>query len=177
MVKARKKFPIYLVIIKGLCTNSKKTPILLFNEADGILSKRNENHMSSVDQTQNSIQNIILEALERFEGIVFFTTNLQGNLDSAYERRFLFKVKFDNPSMDIKAKIWLNKLGWLEPVFAMALANDFSFSGGEIDNIVRKVTMKEVLTGVRPDNSEIIEFCQSEKLLSGRSGHNRVGFI
>jgi len=160
-----------------LCSNSKKTPILLFNEADGILSKRNDNQLSSVDQTENSIQNIILEALEQFEGIAFFTTNLQGNLDSAYERRFLFKVKFDSPSTDVKAKIWLNKMPWIEPVFAMTLAAEFPLSGGEIDNIVRKVTMKEVLTGVRPDNSAIIEFCQCEKLLSGSNSHNRVGFI
>ena len=57
----------------------------------------------------------------------------------------------------------------------MQLAN-YSFSGGEIDNIVRKVAMKEVLTGIRPDESEIIQYCQNEKLNSG-SKIKKVGFI
>lgn len=158
------------------CKNSKSTPILLFNEADALLGKRQENNFSNVSQTENAIQNILLEELERFEGIAFFTTNLQGNLDQAYERRFLFKVKFDAPTVEIKTKIWLNKLSWLDSDFAMKLANDFSFSGGEIDNIVRKATMQEVLTSVRPTEDEIVGFCRNEKHLSNNKGRFKVGF-
>ena len=65
---------------------------------------------------------------------------------------------------------------WLEQEFAIQLAKEFSFSGGEIDNIVRKIAMKEVLLGVRPDSSEILQFCQCEKLISSNKG-NKVGFI
>jgi SpoVK/Ycf46/Vps4 family AAA+-type ATPase len=158
------------------CKNSKSTPILLFNEADALLGKRQENNFSNVSQTENAIQNILLEELERFEGIAFFTTNLQGNLDQAYERRFLFKVKFDAPSTAVKSKIWLNKLPWIDSEFANKLANGFSFSGGEIDNIVRKCTMQEVLTGIRPMEDEIMEFCKNEKHLSSGKGRFKVGF-
>ncbi|MCE5320271.1 MAG: ATP-binding protein [Bacteroidales bacterium] len=157
------------------CKQCSLKPILLFNEADAILGKRQENSYSNVSQTENAIQNILLEAFEKFQGILIATSNLVGNIDSAFERRFLFKVKFDQPSNEVKSKIWLNKLNWLEKEFAIQLANRFSFSGGEIDNIVRKICMKEVLTGIRPDTSEIMQFCQSEKLVSGNKG-NKVGY-
>lgn len=151
-------------------------PILLFNEADAILGKRQENSRSNVAQTENTIQNILLEEMEKFEGIMIATSNLQNNMDSAYERRFLFKIKFDIPSIDVKSKIWAHKLPWLEKEFAIQLAKSFSFSGGEIDNIVRKITMREVLSGIRPDKLEILHYCQCEKLNTG-SNIKKVGFI
>ena len=149
---------------------------MLFNEADAILNKRQENSQSNVGQTENAIQNILLEELEKFDGILIATTNLEGNLDAAYERRFLFKIKFESPTIEVKSKIWQSKLSWIENEFAQKLANNFSFSGGEIDNIVRKVTMNEVLTGNRPDSNEIYGYCQSEKVLSNKKGKVRVGF-
>jgi SpoVK/Ycf46/Vps4 family AAA+-type ATPase len=79
---------------KAYAKESERMPILLFNEADAIISKRKENSTSNVSQTENAIQNIILEELENFEGIFFATTNLAKNLDSAFERRFLFKIEF-----------------------------------------------------------------------------------
>ena len=159
------------------CKQCKIMPILLFNEADAILGKRQENNQSNVGATENAIVNILLEEIERFDGIMIATTNLQGNLDAAFERRFLFKVRFDSPSTDIKAKIWQSKLTDIDPFFAMQLAKDFSFSGGEIDNIVRKATMQEVLTGVHPDSSEIYQFCSSEKFNSSVNKRYKVGYI
>lgn len=158
------------------CKSSKSTPILLFNEADAILGKRQENSQSNVGSTENAIVNILLEEIERFDGILIATTNLQGNLDPAFERRFLFKVKFDSPSTEVKAKIWQNKLTWLDQDFSNRLALEFNFSGGEIDNIVRKCTMQEVLTGKRSTMDAIVEFCRNEKHLSNNKGRFRVGF-
>ncbi len=148
---------------KKMCNTEKITPILLFNEADAILNKRHENGHSNVDQTENAIQNILLEELEKFAGIMIATTNLEGNLDTAYERRFLFKIKFENPTLEAKLKIWKNKLSWIDDDFVQKLASEFSFSGGEIDNVVRKIIMQEVLLGVKPESNEIYSFCQNEK--------------
>ncbi|MBM3185320.1 MAG: AAA family ATPase, partial [Bacteroidetes bacterium] len=76
----------------------KLDPILMFNEADAILATRKNNTSSSVAQTENAIQNILLEELENFKGIFIATTNLAENLDKAFDRRFLFKIKFQKPS-------------------------------------------------------------------------------
>ena len=47
----------------------------------------------------------------------------------------------------MKKKIWENKVSWLNKQSIEKLASQYSLSGAEIDNIVRKATMKEVLTG------------------------------
>ncbi len=156
-----------------LCRKSVKAPILLFNEADAIFSKRMENTSSSVDQTENAIQNIILEQMEKLQGILIATTNLEGNLDAAFERRFLFKVKFEKPDIEAKRMIWQDKLPLLTESDADALAAEYDFSGGEIDNIVRKATMNEVLTGDGYSLDYLRELCSQEHL-SKKCGN--IGF-
>ncbi len=84
----------------------KICPILLFNEADAIIGKRKAAGSSSVADTENAIQNILLEELENFNGILFATSNLVDNIDVAFERRFLFKIKFEKPRNENAAKIW-----------------------------------------------------------------------
>lgn len=149
-------------------------PILLFNEADAVISKRKSVESSNVAQTENAIQNIILDYLENFEGIMFATTNLVENFDSAFERRFLFKIKFEKPEANTASKIWKNKLKQLDDKQAYELAKTYEFSGGEIDNISRKMIMNEVITGKTPDFTEIKEVCSQEKIKNETGG--KIGF-
>ena len=86
----------------------KITPILLFNEADAILGKRNL-VQNAVDQMLNSMQNILLEELENFKGIFIATTNLIENIDGAFDRRLLYKLKFENPNDETRYKILQNQ--------------------------------------------------------------------
>ena len=149
------------------CKKSKLKPILLFNEADALFAKRKDSNFSNVAQTENTIQNIILEEMEKLDGILIATTNLVSNLDSAFARRFLFKVEFGQPTAEAKQSIWKSKLEWLADEDCRTLATKFDFSGGEIDNIVRKVVMEEVLHGTRPTLAEIEELCRHEKIGNG----------
>lgn len=150
-------------------------PILLFNEADALISKRKSDTSGNCAQTENAIQNIILEELENLKGIFIATTNLASNMDSAFERRFLFKIKFENPSTEAKTSIWMNKLSWLDKESATEFARDYDFSGGQIDNIVRKIAMNEVITGERPEISDIRDMCKCEKI-DNPDGTRRMGF-
>ena len=154
--------------------NCERTPVLLFNEADAVISKRRDIGNSNVGQTENAIQNIILEELENFEGILFATTNLVSNLDPAFERRFLFKVEFQKPDMAVKAKIWNSKLPNLSKTECEALATQFDFSGGQINNIVRKKEIHEIVYGLSVDFNNIVDYCKTE-LLSKNNG-NLIGF-
>lgn len=164
---------------KNLCEISikkgEKMPILLFNEADALISKRKNDTSGNCAQTENAIQNIILEELENLKGIFIATTNLANNMDAAFERRFLFKIKFENPSVEAKTSIWMDKLSWLDQTNANEFATQYDFSGGQIDNIVRKIAMNEVITGERPAVSEIHNMCRSEKIDSQES-YRRIGF-
>lgn len=151
------------------------TPILFLNEADAIISKRKDSSSSNVAQTENAIQNIILEELENFKGILFATTNLIQNLDSAFERRFLFKVELKNPEVVVKEKIWKSKLPKLKPAEYKVLAQKYNFSGGQIENIVRKNEINEIINGNKIDFSSIQEFCNTE-LLRKMNKRTTIGF-
>ncbi len=153
---------------KSFAKECEHTPILLFNEADAIISKRREIGNSSVAQTENAIQNIILEELENFEGILIATTNLANNLDSAFERRFLFKIQFQKPDTSIRARIWKLKLPFLENEQCNLLAKKFDFSGGQIDNILRKHEIYEIIHGERVTMEKLMSFCSEETLSSER---------
>ncbi len=159
---------------RKLCEKRKIKPILLFNEADAIFSKRKDPNSGSCAQTENAIQNIILEEIERLDGILIATTNMAENLDCAFERRFLFKVHFDKPSTKSKIAIWMDKMPSLSEDEAMQLASIYDFSGGEIDNIVRKVTMEEVIRGINPDLERLKIICGEEKSLT--KGSSSIGF-
>ena len=164
---------------KNACEIAEKKgelmPILLFNEADALISKRKSDTSGNCAQTENAIQNIILEELESLKGIFIATTNLASNMDSAFERRFLFKIKFENPSTEAKTSIWMNKLSWLDKESATEFAKEYDFSGGQIDNIVRKIAMNEVITGERPAITDIHEMCKCEKI-DNPDGSRRMGF-
>lgn len=159
---------------QNLCESENQKPILLFNEADGIIGKRKDAGSTSVADTENAIQNIILEELENFSGIFIATTNLVTNMDSAFERRFLYKIKFENPSLENKQKIWMNKIDFIADKDAYCLAKEFNFSGGQIDNIARKIQMHEIIENARPSFEEIVSYCDHE--LWDRDERKKVGF-
>jgi len=169
-------------IIKRIFTDYKsfakecdRTPILFFNEADAIISTRtNRGKESNISQTENAMQNILLEELENFDGIFIATTNLASNLDSAFERRFLFKIEFHKPDLESKGQIWKIKLPSLSEKECKSLAVMYDFSGGQIDNIVRKAEMHEILNGEIPTFNGVINFCKTE--LISKNNHGKIGY-
>ena len=160
---------------RRIVKQSKIAPILFFNEADAIFNRRMENAERATDKGENALQNIILQEMETLDGILIATTNLQGNLDSAFERRFLYKLYLDNPTPEVKARIWRNMLPDLTEREARMLANQFDFSGGQIENVVRKRLVDEILTGKKSEFNDIQTLCHNEMLDDKQGQH--IGFI
>jgi len=159
---------------RAYAKRSERMPVLLFNEADAIISKRKDVGRSNVAQTENAMQNIILEELENFEGIFIATTNLVSHLDPAFERRFLFKIEFRKPELPVKIKIWKSKLPGLSHTECETLAARYDFSGGQINNIVRKNEIHEIIYGMTVDFDNIVDYCRTESLVQHNG--NRIGF-
>lgn len=151
-----------------LCKSQTVVPILLFNEADAILGKRKEGAEAGVDKMENSLQNIILQEMERLEGIMIATTNLTENLDKAFERRFIYKVQFKKPGTDVKAKIWKSMLPDLTEEETSILARRYDMSGGMIENVTRKKSVTEIITGNDVGFDMIKEMCDDETIVSSR---------
>ena len=107
---------------------AKLTPILLFNEADAIIGKRKNGAENAVDKMENSIQNIILQEMETLDGIMIATTNLQQNMDKAFERRFLYKIKFEKPTTEARMSMWREMIPVLKEEEVRILATKYDFS-------------------------------------------------
>ena len=150
-------------------------PILLFNEADAIFSVRIDAVRQAADQMENAIQNIILQEMEDLDGILIATTNLTTNLDKAFERRFLYKIRFDKPSLEAKVSIWRSMIPSLSETEAVHLATDFDFSGGQIENIARKREVQSIIGLCEPDFAQVREFCTEENI-GNESTRRRIGF-
>lgn len=143
---------------------SDVTPILLFNEADGIFGNRYLCVDNAVNQMENTIQNIILQNMDTFEGILIATTNLTDNFDKAFERRFLFKIYFEKPKVDVRRQIWMSVLPKLAPADAMILASSYDFTGAMIENVARRLTIDEVLYDHPMTLDMIKRLCDEEKI-------------
>ncbi|MBN8704969.1 MAG: ATP-binding protein [Bacteroidetes bacterium] len=162
------------VSYKKAAASQELTPILFFNESDALISKR-VSITQSVDQMNNTMQNILLQELETFNGILFATSNMNENLDQAFERRFLFKIKFEKPQLEVRKKIWASRLKeWPETTIS-TLAEKFTFSGGQIDNVVKKIVLHELVEGAKPDLANLIEFCKEEISLNDEKS-KKIGF-
>lgn len=160
---------------RNICKNPGPKPILLFNEADAVLGVRMEGAEHAVDKMENSIQNIILQEMETLDGIMIATTNLTTNLDKAFERRFLYKIRFDKPTFEARTKIWQTMMKGLKRKDARILASRFDLSGGEIENIVRKQSVNAILSGKEAiDMNALSELCAQERIAAASRIH--IGF-
>ena len=171
--ESEKRLKSIFKIYRDLCKKKDKMPILFFNEADAIFGKRMENVESSAAQMLNTLQNILLQELESIEGILICTTNLHQNLDPAFERRFIYKVELEKPGEEVRSKIWAAMMqGYCQEEYAI-LGRKYPFSGGQIENVVRKSTVDYILSGNRPEIEDIYKFCDQEIF---KSKVRKVGF-
>lgn len=163
---------------RALVKKSNVTPILLFNEADSIFGKRLTEVQHSVDQMLNTMQNIILQEMESLEGILIATTNLTENLDAAFERRFLYKIKFESPDAEARAHIWHAMLPELSSEEVERLASNYEFSGGQIENVARKFSINNILYGDLECSrmESLLDICDNELIQDSNSQMRRVGF-
>ena len=160
---------------REMVKKSTMTPILLFNEADAIINKRMEGAQSAVNKMENSIQNIILQEMENLDGILIATTNLAQNMDKAFERRFLYKIKFEKPTLEARMNIWHTMIPTLSETDAKTLAEKYDFSGGQIENIARHNAINIILHGASDNTFEsLMAYCDNERLETKET--RKIGF-
>ncbi|EAJ7841316.1 TPA: ATP-binding protein [Campylobacter jejuni] len=136
----RKIFDTY----KNIVQTCKQSPILLLNEADQFLSTRVDGSSGS-DKMHNQMQNIFLEQIERFSGVIIATTNFLESLDSAFSRRFDYKIEFKKPDFKDRLKIWekfLPKKALFEKDFDINILSNYELSGAQILMVMKNTALK-----------------------------------
>ncbi|MBW3552680.1 MAG: ATP-binding protein [Gemmatimonadetes bacterium] len=119
--------------------------VLFFDEADAIAARRSTDVSQSIQRETNTTVNVMLQELERFDGVVIFATNLAANFDPAFERRIRTHVLFELPDTEEREQIWRVQLHRRTPlgedVDFRELAARYAVSGGDIRNAVLKAAL------------------------------------
>ncbi|MCZ6104978.1 ATP-binding protein [Campylobacter ureolyticus] len=172
----RKIFDTY----KSICKEAKIEPVLLLNEADQFLSSRMESGTSSADKMHNQMQNIFLEQIERFEGVLIATTNFLQSLDSAFSRRFDFKIEFKKPNFNERLIIWqkiMPENANFEENFSFNELAKFELSGAQITLVLKNTALK---VAVRDDDvftlKDFIDEIKKEQI-SAFDSDKKVGLL
>ena len=128
-----------------LSEKTKTEPILLLNEADQFLGARSSGVTSGADQMHNQMQNIFLEQIENFKGMLIATTNLLENIDKAFSRRFNYKIEFKRPNEKQRLELWNMMLpsgAPYEKKFNVKDLATYSLTGGQISLIIKNTAYK-----------------------------------
>ncbi|WP_233707647.1 ATP-binding protein [Helicobacter aurati] len=166
---------------KQITERIKDKPILLLDEADQLLTSRSD-FGSSTSRMYHQMQNIFLEQIEKFKGILIATTNLVDSLDSAFSRRFHYKICFQRPNKEQRAKIWElhfpKNAEFTENIHTLSKQlSDFDLSGGQIKIIVENTCYKVAIQKESIFSyNDFYEEIQKEQ--SGEFGTNKkLGFL
>lgn len=127
-------------------TAVKENCVILFDEADGLLSARKTGGSNS--DSSNLIKSHLLTILDRSNAIVIFTTNFFKSYDRAFVRRILWNIEVPAPGVEELTQIWELHLGKKVPkeisyqelaqlTFDLAKEKSINITGGD----VRKLTL------------------------------------
>jgi len=140
-----------------------KNWVLFFDEADALFGKRTGGN-SANDRHANQEVSYLLQRIEDFPGTVILASNLRGNIDDAFARRFQSAIHFPMPDADGRLRLWQGV--FQDPARIGAdvrfgeLAEHHELSGGAIANVARyaaiqaarmgrtAVSQQDLLTGV-----------------------------
>ncbi|MCC2545343.1 ATP-binding protein [Hymenobacter sp. BT175] len=113
--------------------------ILFFDEADALFGKRTA-ASSSNDRHANQEVAYLLQRIEDFPGVVILASNLKGNLDEAFARRFQSMIYFPMPGPPERLQLWQHAFAGVQPQETLGfeeLAEKYALAGGAITNVLR----------------------------------------
>ena len=118
--------------------------ILFFDEADALFGKRTQT-ASANDRYANQEVAYLLQRVEDFPGVVILASNLKGNIDDAFARRFQSMIYFPVPGPDERLRLWsgaFSDRSRLEPAIDLVrVADEFEVTGGAIVNVLRSASL------------------------------------
>jgi hypothetical protein len=122
--------------------------VLFFDEADALFGKRTETR-SANDRAANQQISYLLQRIEDFPGVVILATNLRGNLDEAFVRRFQSIILFRMPDATLRRRIWHDlftgqNFALADDIDLDAIADEFELAAGAVLNVLRYACLQAV---------------------------------
>lgn len=119
--------------------------ILFFDEADALFGKRTSTR-DAHDRFANQQVSYLLQRIEDFDGLVILATNLKGNIDEAFMRRFQSIINFPLPTVEERLKLWNNGFSDAveldKSIDLNEVASKYEISGGAIVNIIQYCSLR-----------------------------------
>ena len=153
-----------------------KNWILFFDEADAIFGKRSDSG-GSQERYANQEVSYLLQRTEEYPGTVILASNLKGNIDDAFTRRFQSMIYFPMPGARERQQLWENNfhhdVPLAEDIDFRTLAKEYELAGGAVVNILKfcairmaardfdQITEEDVLEGIKA------ELAKEGKILEG----------
>jgi SpoVK/Ycf46/Vps4 family AAA+-type ATPase len=165
---------------KDLKVKSKTEPILLLNEADQFLGSRTSQGLSGSEKMHNQMQNIFLEQIERFDGILIATTNLLENIDKAFSRRFNYKIEFIKPGEKQRLELWKKLLPTelpLEENFDLEALATYDLTGGQIEMVIKNTAYKVAIEDEPIFRLSVFKEEIEKEIKTQFDKENKVGFF
>jgi AAA+ superfamily predicted ATPase len=149
-----------------------KNWILFFDEADALFSKRTQTS-SSNDKYANQGVSFLLQRLEDYPGTVILATNLRGNIDEAFTRRFQAMAYFPIPGQQERLRLWQQAFPTevsLGPGIALLdIAEKYELAGGAILNVCRYCCMAALRRGnAEIENADLLKGIKREYEKAGK---------
>jgi SpoVK/Ycf46/Vps4 family AAA+-type ATPase len=156
--------------------------ILFFDEADSLLSKRAsmsegvESYATSINQNRN----VLMQEMDKFNGIMVFATNFFGNYDEAMLRRIAQHVEFKLPDEHMREQIFDKHIPKAvtrdESVsYKICAEKTDGLSGGDIKNVCLNAMVAAAM-----EEHKVLKQCflddEIKKIRSSKRKHNAKGF-
>ncbi len=93
-------------LVKAFNTAKETNSILLFDEADALLSRRVSSMSNSTDVSVNQTRSVLLTLLNDHNDLVVFTTNFIENFDTAFMRRIHSHIEIAMPKEETRVRLW-----------------------------------------------------------------------
>lgn len=124
--------------------------IILFDEADAVLSRRVTDMSSATDVSVNQTRSVLLTLMNDYDGLIIFTTNFIENYDPAFMRRILSHINFILPDHACRIVLWKQYIPTNLPhsvdMEELASISD-GLSGSDISNCVMKAALQAARRG------------------------------
>lgn len=169
--ESEKKIKEVFTFYQSRSKDSAKTPVLCFNEADSLFQIRKDNSYNT-SQTENAVQTILLNEMEKFTGIMICTTNVPQLFDEAYTRRFLYRIEIEMPDAGARLQLLNHYFPHLHRKHKEEFAEAYTFSGAQLNNFMRRETIESIIYPVgKPFELKLREYLRTE--LSVPSGKHK----
>jgi len=148
--------------------------LLLFDEADALFGQRSTSMQGATDRYANLEVNFLLQRIERFNGIVILTTNLDASIDKALKRRLASHIVFQHPDDEERAQLWRQLLSadgapLARDIDVRKLAQTFSkMSGAHIRNAALAAAFMTAAEGRKTiDHATVMRAARGEYISMG----------